>query len=479
MFSALRVSWMRIRSGGIFAFLSKKPCEGIDPRLLVSFFFLAVAIFADNGAFHPLILIPLMLAFLPAIDAVIHPRSYSAGSNLLICLLILSWGMTFFRPPDFSEIVVSAKSVVFSIPVPMARFLFFTLTLAGLLVVIYGLTRKAGRRQLWGLLLLFFLAGTLIIKGVPEPRIDVYWLQQAGARALANGDNPYSITIPNLYSVDQTRRFFGDERSLLDAYPYPPLSLLATTAGELLAGDVRWALLAAQLLSAFFIWRLARRRKRSDRTALGLVGLWLLHPRGFFVLEQSWTEPLMCAAWLGLILAMTGRPQSKPGVIVMAMGLFLSAKQNSILALPWLMERKWNKTILAGGALAALACLPFVIWNLHDFWADVVLFQLRQPFRPDALGLPSLIAMITGWQCPTWISLAVWAAATSWILHRGKVRNGGDTVRAWTISAVTSYFILFILAKQAFCNYYYFVGLLLIAAAATGKASSENHNLKI
>ena len=473
MFSALRRLWMRVERCEVFALLSKKPCVGIDRRLPVSYFFLAVAVFADNGAFHPLILIPLTVAFLLAIDAVIHPRTRSTGGRLLVCLLILSWGMTFFRPPDFSEIAVSAKSGGFSIPVPMAQFLFFALTLAGLLVVLYGLLRKASRRQLLGLLILFFLAGVLVIKGVPDPDIDVHWMQQAGARSLANGENPYGIVVPNLYSAEDTLMFFGDERPVLDAYPYPPVSLLVTAAGWLLAGDVRWALLAAQLLCALFIWRLARLRGHSDRSALGLVGLWLLHPRGLFVIEMSWTEPLMCAAWMGLILAMTGRPRPKHRAVVVAMGLFLSAKQNSILLMPWLMERRWNKTILMGGVLAALACLPFVVWSLHDFLADVVLFQLHQPFRPDALGLPALIALITGWQTPTWLSLAAWAAGTSWVLHRGKIRNERDMVRAWAFTAVVSYFILFILAKQAFCNYYYFVGLLLIVAAATGNPNDE------
>ena len=473
VFSTLRRLWMRVERWGVFAMLSQESYAGIDRRLLVSYFFLALTVFADNGSFHPLLLIPLTVAFVQAIDAVINSRTRSAGGRLFSCLLILSWGMTFFRPPGFSENAVSAEAAGFSIPVPMALFLYFALTLAGLLVVLYGLLRKASRRQIWALLLLFFLAGALVIKGVPYPDIDVHWLQQAGARSLANGENPYGIVVPNLYSVEDTLMFFGDERSVLDAYPYPPVSLLVTIAGWLLAGDVRWAFLAAQLLCALFIWRMARKRGHSDRSALGLVGLWLLHPRGLFVIEMSWTEPLMCATWMGLILAMTGRPRSKPRAVVVAMGLFLSAKQNSIMVIPWLMERKWNKTILMGGVLAALACLPFVIWSLHDFLADVVLFQLRQPFRPDALGLPALIAMITGWQAPTWISLAAWAAGTSWILHRGKIRNESDTIRAWTFTAVTCYFMLFMLAKQAFCNYYYFVGLLMIAAAATGNPNEE------
>jgi len=174
---------------------------------------------------------------------------------------------------------------------------------------------------------------------------------------------------------------------------------------------------------------------------------------------------------------MSGRSKSR--VAAIALGLFLSAKQHSVLLLPWLMKRRENKTIFSGCILAALTLLPFAVWNLRDFFEDIVLFQFFQPFRTDALGIPAFVAWATGWEMPSWLSLIAWAAGVSWIYHLGKIRAEADTVRAWAVISSVSYFILFIFAKQAFCNYYYFVGALLVALAATGKQIKNDPPSKI
>jgi hypothetical protein len=286
--------------------------------------------------------------------------------------------------------------------------------------------------------------GAGVIVRSPAPRIDVFVLEQGGADALVNGANPYSITYPNPYSADETKQFFSTPRAELSDYPYPPLSLIATTLGYLAGGDVRWALLATQLAIAGLLFALARRNAYPLPIALAV--LHLVHPRGPFVLEQAWTDSLPALAWLATLYW-----RNAP-----ALGLFFAAKQYSFVALPLIVRDLPRRTIVIALAIAAAVTLPFALWDLHGFVEDVVVFQFHQPFRLDAMSVPALIAVVTGLQAPGLLSFASAGAATAWLYRK----------RAAAIAVCLVYLAFFLGATQAFCNYYYFVGVLLLGAAA-------------
>jgi hypothetical protein len=351
-----------------------------------------------------------------------------------------------------------------SAPFPRVCISLLTVAVGVVGILAWRKPRLAGAGALACCLALSTLAGTLVIEESPNPRIDVFGIEQGGAKALLAGKNPYSQSYANPYTPLQTERFFGDRRTELKQYPYPPLSLAWCTLGYALGGDVRWSLLVAELLIPILLFYLARRCGHPPRVALGLAVLEIVHPRGALVLEQAWTESLIGSAFLLLLLVLVGRPRVLLGGAVL--GVFLASKQYSVVILPLLLLRRVVPRSYRGPALAVVAAVtvPFLVWGVSDFLDDVVLFQLRQPARDDAMSLPGLVQWSTGVRLPGFI--AVVAATGALAFWWRKVTDA----RRLPLAAACVYGVFFLTAKQSFCNYYYFLGIVVLAAAATTPA---------
>jgi hypothetical protein len=324
------------------------------------------------------------------------------------------------------------------------------------------LDRRAAPLMLAASVGLYATAGALVIANAPEPRIDVFELQQLGARDLAAGHDPYAAVFPNPYDAEETRNFFGKERQGLEEYPYPPLSLLATGLGQALGGDVRWALLAAQLGIGVLLFALARGSGHPAQVATAITSLHFLHPRGFFMLEHAWTDSLIACAFLGFLLCIQ---RGRARWLGPTLALFLGFKQYSVVAVPLIFRdgrvprRAWIEAIV----IAVVVALPFFVWGPADFVNDVVLFQLRQPLRKEAMSIPAYLLKVTGWRAPGVLALA--GAAAAGALAWKKLGPLWPAARL-PLAAAFVYSCFFIFAKQAFCNYYYFDGALILAAAA-------------
>jgi hypothetical protein len=382
-------------------------------------------------------------------------------------LLVYAWVRGSRMVPWMLPWLVALNAVLVLTRAPAAGALFslfapLTILQAVLAIVAYLRPQFVGRAALAVALGLYAVTGAFVIARSPAPRIDVLELQQGGARDLEAGHNPYASTFPNPYSREQTRTFFGGERTELGEYPYPPLSLLATTLGHWIGGDVRWTLLAAQLCVALLLYELCRGARHGSSVALAIATLYLLHPRGLFTLEQAWTESLLACGFLTLVLLAQKQRTRWLGI---ALGLYVAVKQYSVIALPLLFEgrrlraRAWLDALTVASAIT----LPFFVWSPRDFVGDVVLFQLKQPFRPDSLSLPAFVASLTGWRAPGGLALIAAAAAFAGVRSR---LGPSSPPSILPLSAAVVFVSFFLFAKQAFCNYFYFVGVLILAAAA-------------
>jgi hypothetical protein len=320
------------------------------------------------------------------------------------------------------------------------------------------------------LLAVHFAMGVWMIRSSPQPFIDTYVFQRDSVAALFAGDNPYAITFPNIYG-DETNYGPGMSRDgrLRFGFVYPPLSLLFAAAGDLLGGDVRYAQLTATTLAAACLLALSAGR----RVALLAVAIFLFTPRGFFVLEQSWTEPYLVLLFACVLWSAARAPRALP----YAIGLLLSIKQHMLLIVPllWLLpnpprlgpELRAFATRVA--ATVAVIALPFVIWGPRAFARSAIAMQFRQPQRSDALSFAALWATEHASPLPQWVPFicaAVGIAIALWRAPRTRAGFAGATALV--------YLLFFVCAKQAFCNYYYFViGLLCCAIASDRDVSSE------
>jgi hypothetical protein len=307
----------------------------------------------------------------------------------------------------------------------------------------------------------YAIAGAVVIASMTWPRIDVYRLQQGGAQTLEHGLDPYAVTYPNPYTREETLAFFGDARTELREYPYPPLSLVATTVSHLVSGDVRWILLPVQIGIAMILFALARGAGHDRAVALGIGALHLQALRGLHVLEYAWNDSLVALAFVAVVLLVQRRA---PGLGVV-LGCFLAAKQYSVLAIPLLARREFipARTWIVSLGVALGISLPFFLWAPGGFVEDLILFQLRQPFRIDALSVPAYVAKVSGWKAPGAVALA--AAAAGLALTWPRVRKAAS-LETMSLAAAILYMMFFLFAKQSFCNYYYFVGVLILCSAA-------------
>ncbi len=322
---------------------------------------------------------------------------------------------------------------------------------------------------LLALLATHFALGVWLIQASPQPYIDVWHWHNEAFSLLAQGKNPYAATMPDIYGHGH---FYGpgllEENRVLVGFPYPPLSMLWAWAGHAIAGDYRYANLvsmtAAGALMAY---------ARGGRVGAAAAAAFLFTPRGFYVLEQGWTEPNMVLCLALVVFAACRAPRLVPWIA----GLFWAVKQYAVLTLPlfWLLRgalgppRELLKAIGIGAAVAAGLVVPFFAWAPRPFFDDLVMFQARQPFRPDALSIPAWL--VSKGQPPpgTWVGFAALAVCLGLSLWRAPRTPAG-----LAMGAALSMAGFFAFGKQAFCNYYYLiVGALCCAVAATDAPRPE------
>jgi hypothetical protein len=244
-----------------------------------------------------------------------------------------------------------------------------------------------------------------------------------------------------------------DQQRLTYGFPYFPLSLLLVVPGYLLGGDVRYAHVAALMLSAAMMCM-----ARPGRWGALAATIFLLTPRALYVTDLAWTEPMLMLTFSIVMLCACRFPRALPYTL----GLYFATKQYTILSLPAVLllvhgTDYWRNILLMlckAAAVAAVVTLPFFFWNPRQFFRAVVAWQLIQPFRADAL------------------SYLVWWART---YHADAIDRSWVAVPGWRPPLIN--FTFFAFNKQAFCNYYYFV----IATACWTVAATQipRHTLPV
>ena len=424
---------------------------------------LAMALGLSAGMYLPSALGLVTVAGCAALAGAVVSAGYTPGAGRRAALGILSIGLAASWVHDLlflPGVLVDPSRLGAFRPLLVA---------AGLLLLTYlwrGMPAWAGRLRFPAIVAVGAAMAASVILASPSPGIDVWEIQQRGAEGLLSGRNPYSLHYANIYGPGTPFLDPGlltPDGRFIAAYPYMPLVLLLDLPGAML-GDVRWTMLAALAASAFLIRRLGKGSVEAELAGAIL----LLQPQGFMVLELAWTEPLALAGVLLLSLAVTKaaplagwKAWVLPGL---AAAFAVSTKQYvPLLALPFILLVPRGSRLRAVALTAAAAIvlvLPFLAVDPRAFLRGVLEFQIRQPFRTDALSWPAAVHALGGPKLPAWPAFLL-AGATLALSLRGKVTAG----RAMLAAAAT--WIVFVaFNKQAFANYYWMgVGLLCASVA--------------
>lgn len=309
----------------------------------------------------------------------------------------------------------------------------------------------------------FLAAGLWLLRASPRPAIDVFIFQQQSSDALLHGRNPYTLTFPNIYPHAP---WYGaeltDGKTLFFGFPYPPFSLFLAALGFLATGDYRSAQLVACVVAAACLVAV-----RPDRLGALVAATFLFTPRGLFVLEQGWTEPLGVAL-LALVLVASRRA---PHLLWVALGALFAWKQYTVVLLPLTVLllprpfswRAWARLVVPALLAALAVSLPLALWDVQGFWRSVVWLQTVQPFRTDALSFPSALVAL-GYTPPPVVPtlLVLTALATAVVLFRAP-----RTAQGFALAVTLVLGVFFAFNKQSFCNYWY----LVLGAAALAVAT--------
>jgi hypothetical protein len=321
--------------------------------------------------------------------------------------------------------------------------------------------------QIGALVAVHFAIGAHIIRLVPRPPIDVNVFHHDAIAALRAGISPYAITFPNIY---KDAVFYGPglvvDGRLQFGFPYPPLGLLISIPAELVAGDHRYtnlvAMEAAAVLMAF---------ARPKGFGAFAAALYLTTPRIFYVLDESWTEPLLVVGMAAVVFAACRNNRAASWLL----GAFLALKQYLVFVLPatallvaHLDRRRVWRFFAQALMVASTITLPFFLWSPRAFWHSVVALQFYQPLRLDALSFVSGW-VVSGHNPPSpavaFVAVAIASAVAVWRLPR--------TPAGFSAAVALIYLAFFAFNKQAFCNYYFFVvGAFCLTLAATSPGSS-------
>ena len=434
----------------------------LAPLLSVAAVLLGEALQISNGTGRPSAFILLSVTLGLSLLALLLPeprRAWLAPLAERTTLLVLGLGLVW----QFIQLATSFPAMYLQ-PGPRG----FAPFLAGIVVAAVlagaGLSGQPwlGRMRVPLLVGVHLALGTWIIHCSPRPNIDVYAWHVEAFRVLGQGINPYAVTMPDIYGHSD---FYGPgllvNGRVQVGFPYPPFSLLLAGTGHLLGGDYRFTNLAAMGLAAMLMATC-----RPGRWAPLAAAVFLFTPRTFFVLEQGWTD-----AYVVLLLAATVWCACRvPRLLPFALGLLFAIKHYMVLAAPLVVllhpgPQPWRdtlRTLLKAAALAAVVTLPFAVLDPKAFFHDLIGFQLRQPFRMDALSYLAWWAKQTGEQPPSWIGFAMVLPALGLSLWRAPRTPAG-----FAAAVALTFLVFFAFSKQAFCNYYFFiVGALCTAIAA-------------
>ncbi|HEX3824504.1 MAG TPA: hypothetical protein VHV79_08570 [Mycobacteriales bacterium] len=393
-----------------------------------------------------------------------HAGYYSTFG--LVCILLgfaTVLGVVAFRlplvAPDRNLLVVPALvCLVLAIINPTKRYLYLAgrdlhaieaLSIATATAV--ALTLLAGerwQRAAWSVVLSLAAAtGIVTIVLINDPNIDVWVILQQSATGLLHGKDMY-------------RQHWVGSTGLQNAYPYLPGSTLLLAPFRWLFGDVRYGLLVASLLGAWLL-----RRFGATRVA-ALPALIFVVPGWVYLVNRSWTEPLLVVLLAAAILAIRS---GRTTLAVVAFALALASKQHVVLLLP--LFALWpsfglRRTASSVG-LAILVVAPWVIAGPRDFWHDAVHANLSLGAETKALNLQALLLrhnVTVGF----WFLAVFMLAAYAVVLWRAPRTPSGlalsGAVVMWTFDLANS---------QTFFNHYILpIGLVVIALATADADSS-------
>jgi hypothetical protein len=436
--------------------------------LLLGHAALAVALFATNGGESLLgvfCVFGTLAWWTQALVGLSRRRAPAVGDAVGVAWLvavvsvIVSIGLSFIRPPG---LYLRSSMAPFLVLDGVAGVLLWTYRrdLSG--APLSPRLRVARRAALFALAL---AVGAWMLRASPNPDIDVFPINQQAAQLILAGKPLYA---PGAVGVLDT----WHHRDFLDSYLYLPFGACCDALAYALSGDVRWAQLVAQLLGGALLWIIARRvgprdgAPRREAWADLLAAIFLFHPRGPFVLEEAWAEPLGVPLLGGFVLFML---QKRPFAASVCIGFLCATKQQLLFYVPFLalVPGFGFAPLVVAGVVTLAVMAPFVLRSVPDFYRATVSNLVHYPVRTDALNVTSELARV-GILMPSWVGFCGWFVPVAYLPRIPR------ELTPLLVASCVAFTLFFLFGRQAFCNYYYLLDATALYALATLRDGEES-----
>jgi hypothetical protein len=348
-----------------------------------------------------------------------------------------------------------APSTIGPVSYDIAKRVYFLFGLAAVGVFLYGPPGQK-RRAVTAVIVAGTFLHFLTVVAVPQPKIDVWIWTQFSIQGLLRGVHPYTVDatdlITNVYQLGPTAAL----------YPYMPLTLVAFAPAYALFGDYR-VLSALCVPATVALNRATGRQLDLDPRLIDATTLaFLLHPRGTWLTCYGWTEPLLVMVVSGFVYLAT----RAPGGVAQAMAFLLLPVLKQYVVAPVLLflaiTRPRAPVAAIAMTVAAATVVPFLIWDWRPTIEGIVVqvVSAGRP-RPDSTSLVALVAVSTGVYVTRWASVVVQFLVAGIAYARLRNHGLGGLLLASSLALCAT----FLTGWQAFMNYYYLVGEMLLLTA--------------
>src|SRR5438309_4981616 len=269
---------------------------------LLAWTLIGLGISAHDGEWSPWGLAALLVAFAMLLAVAASARTVGVPNRQMLSLPVVVCLVAAVAHPAYRLMHVRGAGIV-------AVDVLAAVTCAAALATLLVRNQSRG----W-----WFVAGSAAATGivtivvVPNPHIDVWYLLQQSSDGLRRGQDMY-------------RQHWQHSHGLQAIYPYLPWTTVLLAPFRWLASDVRAGLLLATLVTSWQVRRFA------PAAPAALALLLLIHPHWTFLVDQSWTEPLVLVLLTASLLAISS---GRPGLAVIALAAALACKQHVVLLLP-------------------------------------------------------------------------------------------------------------------------------------------------
>lgn len=307
------------------------------------------------------------------------------------------------------------------------------------------------------------LAKLMIILDSPVPGIDVFHFVTGVGQNLIHGINPYGSTY----------KFPG---GIFNHFTYLPFSFLATLPFKMMFGDIRYAYIAFDLISAFGLYLLAAKAfagTNQEHISTYVPLLFLANPIHGFLLNQAWVEPIMVTLLVLFAVSFQYNSYRFSGWTAILIGLLFATKQYIFISAPLLLRIKgWRvRHILIAAFTAIIIIAPFYLWSPSDFKNGIIYYFIENAPRYDSATILSLLhndfnsidISLRSVFDNKYISYSVimLPASLAFIMIFWTQTN---TLNSFFVALASLLLAFFLFSKMSFANYDYLISSMLLTA---------------